>query len=208
MLNQESINLIKSWEGLRLAAYKDPVGIWTIGYGHTNAAGSPSVVDGMTITKEEAERILQKDLAQYVGAVKTAVKVPLNENQLGALSSWCYNIGPGAMRGSTLIKKLNTGDYAAVPSELRKWNKVGGDKLQGLVNRREAEIKLWNTPIAIEKEKSTMDYTKLVGWLVRMVLVTGGTGSVAISDGDLQTIASAIITVIGLIWSGYKAATK
>ena len=140
-INAAGLSLIQQWEGLKLTAYKDVAGIWTIGYGHTSAAGSPTVTPGMTITKAEASRILQNDLAKFEARVEKLVKVPLTDNQFAVLSSFDYNTG--ALHKSTLLKKLNKGDYNAVPGELAKWVNAGGKKVQGLVNRRAAEAGLW-----------------------------------------------------------------
>ena len=142
-INAEGLRLIKQWEGKKLVAYKDPVGIWTIGYGHTDAAGPPKVTPGLRITEAEADEILKRDLGQYEQAVAQAVKVPLTDNQFAALVSFTYNLGPANFRKSTLLKKLNAGNYDAVPGELAKWNKAGGKVLNGLSNRRAAEAGLW-----------------------------------------------------------------
>lgn len=156
-LNQATIDLIKSFEGWRATAYKDAVGVLTIGYGHTNAAGEPKVTPGMTITKAYGEYVLRKDLKKYADAISFQVKVPLNPNQFGALVSWCYNVGPGNTGKSTLIKKLNKGDYKSVPSELAKWNKAGGKTLNGLVRRRKAEADLFQTPyLAVSEQKPAL----------------------------------------------------
>lgn len=138
-LNNETINLIKSFEGWRANAYKDAVGIWTIGYGHTAMAGPPAPKSGMSITREEGENLLRKDLRKYQKAVDSMINVPLNDNQYGALVSFTYNVGPGNLRTSTLRKKLNRGDYEGAVSEFRKWVKAGGKTLRGLQRRRKAE---------------------------------------------------------------------
>ncbi|GAB4068638.1 lysozyme [Ancylobacter sonchi] len=142
-VNEAGLALIKQWEGRRLTAYKDPVGVWTIGYGHTAAAGPPAVKRGQKISEAQAEALLRADLAQYEAAVEAAVTVPLTDNQFAALVSFCFNVGPGNFRGSTLLKKLNAGDRSAVPGELAKWNRAGGKVLAGLANRRAAEAGLW-----------------------------------------------------------------
>lgn len=135
--------LIKEFEGLRLQAYLCPAKVWTIGYGHTTAAGPPSVHEGMILTKNEAESILRKDLRKYENAVSDNVTVPLTQHQFDALVSFCYNVGPGAFKKSTLLKKLNRREYDAIPAELMKWNKAGGKELAGLTRRRRAEAALW-----------------------------------------------------------------
>ena len=147
--NRAAIDLIKHFEGLVRKWYRDPVGVWTIGYGHTDSAGHPRWRDdpGLTLTDRDAEIILQRDLRQYEAAVRGTVKVPLNENQYGALVSFTYNLGPGNLRSSTLVKKLNAGDYAGAAAEFPRWNKAGGKVLQGLVRRRSAEQALFNKPV-------------------------------------------------------------
>lgn len=142
-INAEGLRLIKQWEGKELVAYQDPVGIWTIGYGHTDEAGPPKVTPGLRITDAEADEILKRDLGQYEAAVAQAVRVELSDNQFAALVSFTYNVGVGNFRKSTLLKKLNAGNYDAVPGELAKWNKAGGKTLRGLSNRRAAEAGLW-----------------------------------------------------------------
>lgn len=142
-ISKEGLALIKKWEGLRLSAYEDCVGVWTIGYGHTNAVGAPNVHKDMQITEEEAEKILCQDLQQFEHVVEQTVTVPLSDEQFAALVSFSYNVGTKAFRNSTLLKKLNKGNYEAVPTELQKWTRVGGKRLRGLVNRRAAEAGLW-----------------------------------------------------------------
>lgn len=138
-INRRGLDALKRYEGLRLKAYRDIVGVVTIGYGSTG----PHVRMGMTITREEAEALLRKDLARFEAAVTNLVKVKLNDNQFAALVSFSFNVGIGALQKSTLLKKLNKGDYASVPSELMKWTKAGGKNVQGLVNRRAQEGALW-----------------------------------------------------------------
>lgn len=134
---------MKQWEGLRTKAYRDAGGVWTIGYGHTATAGSPVPRRGQVITESEAERILLKDLTQYEAAVESLVKVKLNDNQFAALVSFTFNVGIENFKRSNLLKKLNKGNFNAVPTELTKWTKASGKKIQGLVNRRAGEAGLW-----------------------------------------------------------------
>ena len=136
--NGEGLALIKRWEGCKLEAYRDVGGVWTIGYGHTRTARQ-----GLTITQEQAEGLLREDLRVYEAAVDDAVHVDLTENQFAALVSWTFNVGVGAMRRSALIRRLNAGEYDAVPTELARWNKVKGAVVPGLSNRRAAEAGLW-----------------------------------------------------------------
>lgn len=132
---KDGIELIKSFEGLELKAYKDPIGIPTIGYGHIK-----DVQMGDSLSNEaEAVALLQKDLLIYEKAVNNAVKVTINQNQFDALVSFTYNLGGGALRKSTLLKRLNSGNMLAASKEFRRWVKAGGRTLKGLVRRREAE---------------------------------------------------------------------
>src|SRR5690606_31719741 len=96
---------IKQWEGVKLEAYKDTGGVWTIGYGHTSAAGDPKVIPGMKITQKQADEILKKDLSKFEQRVENLVKVPLTDNQFAVLVSFDFNTG--ALHKSTLLKKLN-----------------------------------------------------------------------------------------------------
>ena len=138
-LGYNGTKILKFFEGCRLTAYQDSVGVWTIGYGHTKG-----VYDGMTITQEEAEQMLLTELEEYEGYVEKYVTVPLTQNQFDALVVWVYNLGPTNFRRSTLLKELNSGNYTAAGNEITKWNKAGGKVLAGLVKRREAEAELFN----------------------------------------------------------------
>lgn len=137
-LSQNGLDLIKGFEGLRLSAYQDSAGVWTIGYGHTG-----NVKPGDRITQAEAERLLQQDTAWAQQAVRDQVKVPLTQGQFDALTSFTFNLGAGALEKSTLLKKLNAGDYAGAQAEFGKWVHAGGEVLQGLVRRRAAEADLF-----------------------------------------------------------------
>lgn len=145
-VNAASLALIKRWEGLRLRAYKDTGGVWTIGYGHTSDA-LLRVSPGLEITERQASVLLQHDLKEAEETVRRLVTVPLNENQYGALVSFVYNIGEGQFASSTLLRRLNAGDYDEVPRQLLRWVYDNGKRLKGLENRRKAEAKLWNTPV-------------------------------------------------------------
>jgi lysozyme len=142
-LNEASIDLIKSFEGWRANAYRDSVGVWTIGYGHTSMAGPPKVTSNLKITKSEGEAMLQHDLQKYAKAVDDAVTVPLTPNQFGALVSFCYNVGPGNFNKSSVLRYTNAGNFKGVPARLLLWNKAGGRVLKGLTRRRKAEGKLF-----------------------------------------------------------------
>lgn len=135
------IDLICSFEGLRLKAYDDGVGVWTIGYGTTVINGR-KVKKGDTCTAEQAKSYMAQDLMQFESAVNQ-VKVPLNQNQYDALVSLTYNIGVSAFLGSTLLKKLNAKDYKGAAEQFPRWNRAGGKVMRGLTNRRAKERKLF-----------------------------------------------------------------
>lgn len=126
-------------EGVRLTAYRDSVGILTIGCGHTSAAGPPKVAAGLTITRAQCDEILSRDLGQFEAAVARAVKVPLNQAEFDALVSLAFNIGGGAFARSTVVRKLNAGDRAGAANAFLAWNKAAGRVLSGLTARRSAE---------------------------------------------------------------------
>ena len=141
-INDQGLNLLKSFEGCELKAYDDGGKVWTIGYGHTK-----NVVEGMTITQEKADQFFREDLEKFELYVKDAVKVPLNEDQFSALVCFCFNVGPGAkgFGGSTLLKLLNQGDYPGAAQQFPRWNKVGITSWLGLTRRRLAEQALFNS---------------------------------------------------------------
>ena len=142
-INSDGLRVVKDFEGRELRAYQDSVGVWTIGYGHTAAAGPPDVYPGQTITVAEAEEILKRDLRKFERGVRDVVKVPLNSNQFSALVSFSFNVGVGALANSTLLRKLNARDYQGAANEFPRWVKAGGQTLPGLVRRRDAERALF-----------------------------------------------------------------
>lgn len=135
--------LIEAFEGRFLNAYRDSVGVLTIGFGHTSAAGEPRVTRELTITAEEADQILAADLARVEAQVSRAITKPLNQCQFDALVSFTFNLGPTNLNNSTLARRVNRGDYD-VASEFMKWDKAGGKRLPGLTRRRKAEALMWN----------------------------------------------------------------
>lgn len=137
-INSEGIQLIKAFEGLYLDAYLDPVGIPTVGYGHTN-----DVYMGMSITEAEADQLLQQDLERFEAAVEDAVEVEINENQFSALVSFSFNLGAGSLFRSTLLKLLNQGEFEKAAQEFPRWNQAGYQPLLGLTRRRLAERALF-----------------------------------------------------------------
>jgi len=141
-ISQEGLALIKKFEGCELTSYQDVVGVWTIGYGHTKG-----VEDGMSITPDEAIQMLEEELLEYEGYINELVTKELEQCEFDALVSWVYNLGPTNLRESTLLRILNEGDKKGVPAQIRRWNKAGGETLEGLVRRREAESLLWENKL-------------------------------------------------------------
>ena len=144
-INAAGLALIKRWEGLRLTAYQDSVGVWTIGYGHTAEADPPAPKAGMKITEKEANDILTRDLGQYERAVTKAISVAPTSNQFAAMVSLCYNIGPTNFAKSSVVRRMNEGNSKAAADAFLLWNKAGGKVLKGLTARREDEKKLFLT---------------------------------------------------------------
>ena len=181
--------LLKKFEGCKLKAYKCPAGIWTIGYGHTSAAGAPEVVQGMTITQADANNILRRDLVKYETGVEALVKQPLTQRQFDVLVDFAYNAGIGALKSSTLLKKVNTADFDAVPAELMKWTKGGGKILPGLVKRRRAEAGWWRDldaePIDEQEQRAEPDA------IVPKTMVESKQGNAALLTAGLGSVAAA-----------------
>jgi lysozyme len=145
-VNDVGLKLLTTFEGRRLDAYDDGVGVWTIGYGHT--AG---VVPGMTITAAEADEFLRQDLEEFESYVTDLVEVDLNGDQFSALVCFCYNTGPGmaGFGGSTLLKLLNQGDFVGAANQFLVWNKGGGEPMLGLTRRRQPALTVKRPALAI-----------------------------------------------------------
>lgn len=163
---QEAVDLVKKYEGIpdgdpttvNIDPYLDPVGIWTIGWGHAisyqghflrGEADKPEVKvlypDG--ITMEQATSLLHGDLIDAGRDVLSVVVVPLNDNEYGSLASFTFNLGIGNLRSSTLLKLLNAGNRSGAADQFTRWVKAGGKTLLGLQKRREAERALFLTPV-------------------------------------------------------------
>jgi lysozyme len=135
------IALIKQYEGLRLTTYKDAVGIPTIGYGHVE---NPVPLGGTrTISAEAAEQLLREDLQRFEHDVNNMLTVEVTQNQFDALVSFTFNLGPANLQSSTLLRKVNSGDFDGAADEFLKWNHAGGQVLAGLTARRNAEKSLF-----------------------------------------------------------------
>ncbi len=135
-------------EGERLTAYKDSVGVWTIGVGHTSAAGSPAVKPGMKITKAESREILARDLVKFENAIMNAVKAKLGPHQWDSLFSICFNVGPGFAK-STCVRQINAGDVKGAADAILMWNKP-----KEILSRRRAERQQFLTAYDKAKPKA------------------------------------------------------
>lgn len=138
-VSNKGVDLICEFEGKRLVAYDDGVGVWTIGFGTIKYPSGNRVKKGDTCTLEQAKEYMRHDLIEFEHAVNSSVKAPLNQNQFDALVSLAYNIGSSAFKSSTLVKKLNAGDYQGAADQFNVWINAGGKRMQGLVNRRDRE---------------------------------------------------------------------
>ncbi|MFA6085564.1 lysozyme [Mucilaginibacter sp.] len=153
-LSEHGINVIKKFEGLRLKAYQDVAGVWTIGYGSTLYHDGKPVKSGDKLAEEtQADALFHSTLKTYIDAVNKLVGVSLNQNQFDALVSFTYNLGTGALQKSTLLRKLNASDYIAAADQFLLWNKItdphSGKKVvcNTLTVRRRQERELFLKPI-------------------------------------------------------------
>ena len=142
----QAINIIKKWEGFEARAYPDSVGVWTIGYGTTaraNVGIEPTA--GMKITEAQATVYLNRALEKFASQIRPFITAPINDNEWSAFLSLAYNIGPGAFRKSTALRRFNAGDKAGAAEALTWFNKAGGRVLRGLERRRAEEKALFLT---------------------------------------------------------------
>lgn len=166
-INQAGIDLIKGFEGLEdgdpttvnLDPYLDPVGIWTVGWGHAISVGgsflkgkenrkAASALYPGGLTRQQAEALLRADLINTCRDVQAAVTAKINDNQFAALVSFAFNCGIGNLKKSTLLRLVNEGNFEAASNEFVKWNKSAGKELAGLTRRRLAEAELFQTAVA------------------------------------------------------------
>jgi len=137
--SEKGLAMTKSFEGLSLKAYQDCAGVWTIGFGHTG----PSLIAGMTISEADAEALLRADLAEAVTCVNRVVNVPIHQGQFDALVDFCFNAGRGNLLQSTLLRKVNLGDFEGAAAQFGLWVHAGGEVVDGLVRRRKAEAAMF-----------------------------------------------------------------
>jgi lysozyme len=140
-IGKAGLDLVKSFEGLKLRAYLCPANVWTIGFGSTG----PHVTPGKVITEAQADGLLQDDLDRFEQAVTRLVTVPLTQNQYDALVSFAFNVGISALQRSTLLKRVNAKLFDQARAEFGKWNRAGGRPLAGLTRRRAAEAALFGS---------------------------------------------------------------
>ena len=133
-ISENGLELIKKFEGCETTAYQDSVGVWTIGFGHTKG-----VEEGQTCSIEDAESMLADEMDEYEGYINNMVKVELQQHEFDSLVAWVYNLGPTNLSESTMLKVLNGGQFDRVPDEMNRWTRAGGEILEGLVRRRQAE---------------------------------------------------------------------
>lgn len=135
-------DLIKQFEGLRLTPYRDLAGFWTVGWGHK----LPDVPATLApITEQQAENDLDNDVMATFQAMCSLVTVRLTQGQVDALTSFVFNLGAERLKESTLLRKLNMGQYAEIPAEIERWIYAGGNEQAGLIARRHAEAELWSS---------------------------------------------------------------
>ena len=153
-LCREGVDLIKVFEGLGdgdrhtpgLQPYQDIVGVWTLGYGATYDFQSARITPlTPSISEDEAERLLGRDIARFLRPVDRFVTVPINKYQRGALTSFAFNLGAGALQASTLLRRINGMEWGDVPNQFLRWVYAGGQRRSGLERRRVAEAMLWLT---------------------------------------------------------------
>ncbi|MBK20206.1 MAG: muraminidase [Rhodospirillaceae bacterium] len=148
MICKKALLLIKHFEGLELVPYQDSVGIWTIGYGATYGLDRKRVTkDHPVLSEEQADSLLLRDIDRFEHAVNRLVTVPIGNDQRGALISFAFNLGAGALQSATLLRRINNFEWEDVPNQFGRWVYAGGRKLPGLIRRRAAEAELWGQDI-------------------------------------------------------------
>jgi len=144
--SDNGIDLIKRFEGFSAKPYLCPANVPTIGYGSTYYCdGSTVALDDDPLTEQEATKLLKYNIKKFEDAVSKLVTVPITQNEFDALVSFVYNLGPNALKKSTLLRLLNAGDKESAAEQFLRWTKASGRELPGLVKRREAERKLFLT---------------------------------------------------------------
>lgn len=138
-ISSEGLEFIREFEKLRLEAYRDSGGVWTVGYGHTGA----DVTEGLKIDATVAEALFRGDVGDAERCINAVVKVALSQSEYDALCSFIFNIGVKAFRDSTMLRRLNVEDYGGAALQFKRWCFDNGVKVAGLEKRRAAEQKLF-----------------------------------------------------------------
>ena len=181
-VNKATLDLIKRFEGCRLTAYQCSADVWTIGYGTTAAVGlGIEPAKGMTIAQDRAEDLLRQGVEKFAATVDALITAKINSNQFGACVSLAYNVGSTGFAKSTVLRELNAGNYDKAAAAFRMWNKAGGEVIKGLVNRREAEIALFLTPVTADMHTVT-----------------------ATEKAETESVLAAIIRAIVALFQGLK----
>jgi GH24 family phage-related lysozyme (muramidase) len=159
-INTATVSLIKKFEGFVASPAPDPIGLPTVGFGHKcQSAGCAEVPFSFPLSQTTATSLLQTDVKQFVSCVNSAVSnsVTLNDNQVGALTSFSFNVGCGNLKSSTFLKRVNAGEdpNTVAAQELPKFNKAGGKVLAGLTSRRAAEVALFQTASSVKAHPCT-----------------------------------------------------
>lgn len=155
-LSETGRNLIKEFEGLRLTAYQDSVGVWTIGYGHTQG-----VYSGMTITEAQANIFLDQDVISHASGIFKYITVQLNQNQFDALVSFHFNLGADILQGTALLTYINSKNWQQAANEMNKYVNAGGKPLEGLIRRRKAETDLF---LRVVDDSTTKESEEIMMW--------------------------------------------
>jgi len=142
--SEKGLNLIKRFEGCHLKPYQDPIGLWTVGWGHLIGDGKTLPIEWFReLTQEEADELLKKDLIRFERGVLRLCPVGLTQPRFDALVSFAFNVGLGNLQRSTIRMKHNRGDYEGAAESFLAWTKAGGKELRGLVIRRKDEMNLY-----------------------------------------------------------------
>jgi len=206
----EGFELIKAQEGFRSHAYRDPAGVWTIGYGHTSMAGPPQVREGLKISQAEAENILRRDVERFADGVRRLLRRNLSDRQFSALVSFAYNVGLGNFERSSVLRAVNAGDFEAVPRRLALWVKAGGRTMPGLIRRRAAEAALFTgdgsapaqalvcQPVEARRRKPAHASTTTLAAIVSALAAAASTLASGVRDlaGALPAVCPSLIAAI------------
>jgi lysozyme len=143
-ISNKGLGIIKQFEGCHLEPYRDPIGLWTVGWGHLIGDGKTLPIEWFRrFTQEEADELLKKDLIRFERGVERLCPLNLTQPRFDALVSFAFNLGLGNLQISTLRSKHNRNDILGAAQEFLRWNKAGGKVFRGLTRRREAESNLY-----------------------------------------------------------------